>query len=139
MQWLESHAMRHSMADTSRCTGAWYPYEKSVCDYDQPPRINLLKKAIKMNESTNKVATPFDWDVPTEGLRTARTLEEAFGPGAYLELPTRVITPTHVTYVLATILFVASAVLLVVPATKHPKPWDQPFSAAKVQTSSTNN
>ena len=57
----------------------------------------------------------YDWDVPFEGLRFHRTLEEAFGPGAHLYQPRPFITITQLNYIAATILVIASLVLAVVP------------------------
>lgn len=56
----------------------------------------------------------FDWDHATQGMKFARTLEEAFGPGATLYQPKPLVTPTRLAYAAAAVLLVATVALLII-------------------------
>ncbi len=56
----------------------------------------------------------FDWDHPTQGMKFARTLEEAFGPGATLYQPKPVVTPTRLAYTAAVVVLFATVALLII-------------------------
>lgn len=56
----------------------------------------------------------FDWDHPTQGMKFARTLEEAFGPGATLYQPKPLLTPTRLAYAASAVLLVATVALLII-------------------------